>query len=66
MGVSETGPVNVTVVAANGALNEGGAQIPLGPGVVIIIGGARAYVVEGLRHVASPLRLPAETESLHG
>ena len=66
MGVSETGPVNVTVVAANGAFNEGGAQIPLRAGVVIIIGGALADVAEGLRHVASPLRLPAKTESLHG
>ena len=52
--------MDVSVVAANGALNEGGAQIPLGPRVIIIVGGAHADVVEGLRHVASPLWLPAK------
>ena len=60
MCITETGPVDVPVVATNGALNEGGAQIPFGPRIVVIVGGAQADVVEGLRHVASPLWPPAK------
>ena len=63
MSISQAGPMDVSVVAADGALDEGGAQIPLRVGIIIIISDAFADVSERVRHVASPLRLPAKTEN---